>query len=301
MTYEPVVAQHRLADLDLFSDASLADLIDHHPRSLLEIFAPDRGSRGEEGWKAVAIGDATGREVLTAVERGRLWVLVSHVHESHPRFAELREQLVSELDCVIPGFSGQTMSVTVLVSSPTATVPYHLDGIPNLLWHIRGEKRAWLYPPDEDEFVDPRAVEDIVVGESPEYLPYDPTFERAAQAIRLSSGQVLAFPHYAPHRVENLSGLNVSLNTDVHTLRTERRNFVRMANRYFSRRLHLPVHARVTDGAAARTKRVVFRTMRRIGLDRKHVRRPTPAPTLRIDPNAADGLSPIVDALAEAP
>jgi hypothetical protein len=74
-----------------------------------------------------------------------------------------------------------------------------------------------------------------------------------------------------------------------------------MANRYFSRRLHLPVHARVTDGAAARTKRVVFRTMRRIGLDRKHVRRPTPAPTLRIDPNAADGLSPIVDALAEAP
>jgi Cupin-like domain len=294
-TYEPVIAQHRLAELDLFSNASLADRIERHPRSLLEIFSPDPGARGEEGWKPVALGGATGQDVIDAVERGRIWVLLPRVHENDPEFNELNAKIRDEMTEVIPGFVGETMTSTVLISSPTATVPYHLDGIPNLLWHIRGEKRAYLYPPDVDEFVDPRFVEDILVNDAPEYIPYDPDFESAALPFDLTSGQVLAIPHYAPHRVENLSGLNVSLNTELDTVRTRRRNAVRMANRYFSRRMHLPVHSRVVEGNGARAKRVALRMAHRVGLDRQHARPPKSEPLLRIDPNAPEGVSPILD------
>lgn len=292
-TYTAVIAQHRLAGFDVFTDASLADAIDRHPRSLLEIFAPLDGSRAEAGWRPVAIGDATGEEVLAAVTRGRLWVLLPRVHLTNPGFADLQEELSEELAGVVPEFAPQTLTSTVLVSSPTASVPYHLDGIPNLLWHIRGEKRIFLYPPDVDAFVDPRVVEDIIIGEAPEYLDYDADFESAATAIDLHPGQVLAIPHYAPHRVENVSGLNVSLNTELTTLRTQRRNGVRMANRFFSRRMHLPVSSRESTGTAARAKRASYRALRRAGFDRKHVRRPTPDAQLRIDASAADGVTPI--------
>jgi hypothetical protein len=292
-TFTAVIAEHRLAELELFSDASIVDVIDRHPRSLLEIFAPIDGSRAEAGWRSVAVGDASGEEVLAAVEHGRLWVLLPRVHLTHPGFASLQEQLSDELAGVVPEFAPQTLTSTLLVSSPTASVPYHLDGIPNLLWHVRGEKRIFLYPPDVDEFVDPRVVEDIIIGESPEYLGYNPDFESAASTLDLSPGQVLAIPHYAPHRVENLSGLNVSLNTELTTLRTQRRNGVRMANRFFSRRLHLPVSSRESTGVMARAKRASYRALRRAGFDRRHVRRPMPEPGLRIDPSAPDGVAPI--------
>lgn len=292
-TYTAVVADHRLAEFDVFSDASIADAIDRHPRSLLEIFAPLDGSRAEAGWRPVAIGDATGAEVLAAVARGRLWVLLPRVHLTNAGFADLQEELSEELGTVVPEFAPQTLTSTLLVSSPTASVPYHLDGIPNLLWHIRGEKRIFLYPPDVDAFVDPRVVEDIIVGEAPEYLDYNADFESAATTVDLHPGEVLAIPHYAPHRVENVSGVNVSLNTELTTLRTQRRNGVRMANRFFARRLHLPVDSRESTGTMASAKRASYRALRRVGLDGKHVRRPTPDAQLRIDPSATDGVVPI--------
>ena len=269
-------------------------LLDRHPRSLLEIFAPEPGMRSRDGWRRVDPGDADGRAVLDAVVRGSLWVLLPQVQRHDEAFAELNSRLDTELTEIIPGFVEGTMTSTLLVSSPTATVPYHVDTIPNLLWHVRGEKSARIYPADDDTFVDPRHVEDILAGDSPEYLPYDPDFERAVVSIDLVPGDVLAFPHYAPHRVENTAGLNVSLNTELDTMRTRRRNHVRIANRYFSRAWHLPMHGRAGEGRMASAKRVAHRAVRRLGLDAHHARPPAPAPQLRIDPDAPEGISPIV-------
>jgi hypothetical protein len=58
---------------------------------------------------------------------------------------------------VLPG----TPHCSLLISSPGAMVDYHANPGPNILWHVRGNKRVWIYPAGNQRFLDRTLVEDI--------------------------------------------------------------------------------------------------------------------------------------------
>jgi hypothetical protein len=265
ITKTPVVARHRLHDLDLFTDEALGLLLEAHPAHLIEAYSTGNDSSSEPEWRRVDVVTTPGSQLIDAVRSGRLWLNVLRVDRHHPEFRELQAQLATEWAGVVPGLIPAATSSTLLISSPTATVPYHVDAAPNVLLHVRGRKRVWVYPSDNDVFVSAERIGSLLGGRNDEFIPYDPRFDGAAWTFDLGPGDMIAFPHHGPHRVENLEGLNVSLSTEVMSHRIEQRNAVRRANHFYRERLHVPLRSTRTTGPAARLKCNSFRAVTWLG------------------------------------
>jgi hypothetical protein len=294
-----VEGTHHLHELDLFGDDALIRLLDRHPRKELQAFTMGTDATRPEDWKPVEIGDATGEDLMTCVRKGRLWLNILNVNRAHDEFASLQDGLLAGLAPYpsdrIPG----SEHLVLLISSPGAMVYFHADPTPNVLWHIRGEKRLWVYPANNDYFVDRTIMEDIFAFVRDEELPYRPEFDDAAMAFDLRPGQFLAWPLNSPHRVVNADSLNVSLSAEFDTNESRRRTLVYTANRYFSRKLHLPSRSVRETGAASATKRFLFRAARKARLTRSDPRFDY-VTELRIDPAAPEGVSPLEGAVRTA-
>jgi hypothetical protein len=290
LTSSVVQTTHQLTDLDLFSDESLAEVLDRLPRQRLQVFTTGTDPSQPGDWTAVDVGDASGADVLAAVREGRLFVNARLVDRDEREYGLLRDRLFGELeafrDDIVPG----SPSLTLLITSPNVVVYYHLDSGPNMLWHVRGEKQVWVYPPLNEYFVDRATLEDIFAGVHHEIVPYQGEFDDAALRFDLRPGHLLSWPQNSPHRITNTDTLNVSLSGEFDTRNSFRRHLVYVANRYFSRRLHLPVHSTRETGLASATKRLVYRACRKAGFDdtslsNVHMTR------LQLDPNCPGSLA----------
>ena len=140
--------------------------------------------------------------------------------------------------------------------------------------------------------VDRQTLEDIYVAAHEEYVPYSSDFDEGARIFDLRPGEVLAWPQNSPHRVENTTGVNVSLSCEFATGASRRRELLWCGNRYLSRNLHLPVRSTRETGAMAAAKRLTFRAARKARLVRFRPRHVYVA-TVRVDPEAPDGLRPM--------
>jgi hypothetical protein len=299
LTSSPLLSSHELAELDLFRDASLARVLDAHPRQDLQAFTMGTDPASPDDWTPVEVGDASGVDLLRAVATGRLWLNVLHVNRSHQGFAKVQDELFAGLARLRPDLITESLHSTLLVSSPGALVYYHADAGPNVLWHVRGEKRIWVYPPQNDYFVDRRILEDIFASVREENLPYRPEFDQAAVTFDLCPGQTIAWPQNAPHRVENGDSVNVSLTTEFDTRGSRRRTLVYCANRFFSRRFRVPCRSTRETGVSSALKQFTYRVLRKARLERT---RPsyTYLTGLRIDPSAPGGVAPLGETVRTA-
>ncbi len=277
----PLIGSHSLHELELFSDDCLAALLDRHPREhLYALTMGNDPTRWDENRLALHDG-LSGRELLTAVKRGRLWLNVKRVDEHEPEYARIVRELYEQLMTLVPGFTVDAVKTTLLISSPRALVYYHVDGAPSLLWHLRGEKRVWMYPALDERFIARELLEDIHAGVAHEYVPYEPHFDRHAQARVLVPGQFASWPQNAPHRVTNLDSLNVSLNTEHYTPASRRRARVYSANRFLRTKLKIFDLSTNERGLRAYAKSVLHRGASLAGLDERTMKRHVP--TMRID------------------
>jgi hypothetical protein len=287
----PLNARHRLHEpptADLFSDAGLEDLLDRMPRDRVHIYTMGTDPARPEDWASVAQSDLPGAELLEAVGRGRLWLNILRVDESIEEMRELVDRMYAELAALRPGFAPIRRKATLLVSSPASQVYFHADTQPNLLWHVRGRKRVWVYPALDGRFCSTVDLQKIFTNETEEELPYDPAWDSEATVYDLVPGDVASWPQNAPHRVVNVEGLNVSLSTEHTTRETQRRGNVWAANRVLSSRLHLPVSATKESGPSAAAKVLTIRAARRAGLFQPPVFERVP--TFEVDPEAPDAL-----------
>src|SRR5262245_25564194 len=69
----PMVAKHRLHQERLFSDAELIAVLDSHPRHQLQAFTMGTDTANIGDWQPVDIAGSTGKDMLAAIRRGRLW------------------------------------------------------------------------------------------------------------------------------------------------------------------------------------------------------------------------------------
>jgi hypothetical protein len=287
-----VLAEHKLDQSELFSDASLAAIVEQHPEHLLHAltmgFDPMQSSDNEK----VQHAGVSGVDVLEAVRRGRLWLNITNIDAVDPRFRELTDQLYSGVRAQNPSFRVDETHATLLISSPGAMVYYHVDGPPSFLWHIRGRKRVWVYPAQDESLLSRAMLEDVFAGVRQEYVPYQSSFDDRAEIFDLEPGQCAMWVQNAPHRVSNLDSFNVSLVTDHYTDEARRRARVYRANRFLRAKAHVP-HRFLSageNGPLAVAKVSVHKACSLLKLDDK-IAKAHRAPSRRIDASASNGLS----------
>ncbi len=265
-----LLARHRLQDSEMFSDAGLIRILDRHPREDLHVYTMGSDLRAQE-WRMGESGGLSGERLLEAATRGHLWYNLLRMSRHHADYAELVAQIYGELESTCPGFRSFNRSANLLISSPSALVFYHADAPLNILWHIRGRKRCWVYPFDDPRFVSQENRERVFApGEEGEELPYDESFDAAAQIFDLEPGQILTWPQNTPHRIENLEGLNVSLSTEHYTAEARRRQAVFLANHSFRQLLPFGFRSSELYGIGPALKANAFRVARRLGLVARH-------------------------------
>jgi hypothetical protein len=266
LTSSVIRSHHRLAELSEFADDRLPALLDRHPREKLQAYAP--GASGVSDWPAVDLGAADGAALLDAVSLGTLWLNVIDVDAFDEQARALQARLFDEIARVVPDLLPGTMGSTLLISSPGASVPFHLDPEPNVLWQLQGRKRIYMYPAANDAFVTRETREDLFAGYAREFADYESDFDEAALIEEVAAGDLIAWPQNGPHRIVNLEGMNVTLSTIFQTRRSRRRRRVYCANRFLNRSLHLPARSTAEHGLASTMKVGAFGAARRLGLAR---------------------------------
>ncbi len=233
---KPVVWQHSLATSSLFSDEALIWLIENHPRDHADFCTMDRGASDRASWRGGDPGSHSGAELLKAVRQGRLWINLRKTCNIHPQYQAILHDMTTQLRDKMPGFKPTSMMGGLLISSPTAAVPYHIDRSDVMLWHIRGHKRLWVYPLNEETLPE-REVEEILLHEHNDDVPYNPAVENQAMVLDLEPGMAVSWPLHGPHRVENLGDLNVSITVEWSGMPTVIQNGAHITNGILRRKL----------------------------------------------------------------
>jgi len=298
LEHEILLAPHRLHESGLFDDENLIRMLDRHPPRDLGINTMgDTASRFE--WREGDRNGVSAEVLLDLVRRGRLWINLRKVRKHHPECRDAIDAMYDELEAKSPGFQAQQRTANLLISSPGALVHYHLDVPVNMLWHIRGQKRVWVYPLEE-RFVSQANIEGICAGEFAEDLPYDESLDQHARVFDVQPGQMLTWPQNTPHRVTNLQGMNVSLSTEHTNRRALRQLNVHSANRFLRSACGLACRSTNVDGPSAHLKQVLSRVVRRFDkLKPKPAMMGNQYPvTFKVDPAAPLGFT-LLDAVRE--
>jgi hypothetical protein len=259
-----LVARHTLAESGLFTDQALVEIIDRHP---IEDFSVNTMGPDPDvfDWREGHRNGVPAERLLDLVRNGQLWINCRKMLNHHPEIARAIHALYDEIEANNPSFQAEDRTANLLISSPTAWVPYHVDMPVNMLWHIRGVKRIWVYPPFDERFASPEVLGKVCSGEWTEDVPYDRSFDRYALVFDAQPGQLITWPQLTPHRVTNLEGLNVSLSTEHKNARARRRINVHTANHLLRTRLGIPCRGVEIEGMAAHAKQTVARSFRYVG------------------------------------
>lgn len=256
-----LLAPHRLQESGLFTDEGLAALLDKHPSTALTVATMGWDNDTFE-WRDGDRNGVASEMLLDLVRKGRLWLNLRRVQDFHPECARLIGRLYDELEQKSPGFRARQRSANLLISCPGAIVHYHLDIPVNMLWHLRGSKRVWVYPSFDERFAPHEFIEKIAAAEQPEDIPYDPSYDQYALAFDVHPGQLLTWPQMTPHRVQNLEGFNVSLSTEHFNSISKKRVNVHLANRYLRQTFGWPCHSTEVHGVVPSLKQAAIRGVR---------------------------------------
>ncbi len=294
------VGQHDYHALPLFEDSALIALLDNYPRRWLQAFTMGEDPVKRDQWKCVDIApSSSGADLWRAVQVGRLWFNLTHIEEHSQEYADLINRMYENIGKRCPHLENPTANYsTLLISSPTAQVYYHVDAEPNMLWHFRGKKRVWIYPAMDTRFTPQAYLEDIYAGEVDENIPYKADFDQFAESCVLSPGDVASWPHNGPHRIVNQESVNVSLATSYYTPRIYRRQYVQLANRFLLRGIGVRSRSMDEQGLMPSLKRFSYRVINKIKPFKRINRSATYVTDLQVDPDSALGIRQLDSAQA---
>lgn len=247
-----VRARHRLHQASEFSDFALAELIERHPRELTDICTMGTDATDRDSWKAGERGHLSGMQLLEAVREGRLWIQLREVMNRDEVYKPIFGALFDQLKKLNPGYAPMRAYGSLIISSPSAQAFYHSDVSETIFLHVRGRKRFRVYPPHAPWLSD-QSMEAILHKDQTEDIPFDPRWDEDAASFDLAPGDFLTWPLHAPHRVENLEDLNVSMTCEVVTRESMMKNAVLHANGALRRMGFAPVSTRA-DGLQAYAK-----------------------------------------------
>lgn len=281
--------QHNFAESGLFTDEKLAELIERYPREYYMINTMTaQGDKPE--WRSGEINNISGEKVLQALTDGRIWLALRRFDVVCPEYDELVHQAFADMEALQPGLKTFKHNSSMLISSPGARVLYHAD-IPYVcLFHVRGRKKLWLYDADNKTHLPDRTLEGVVLRETEEEISYDEAWDKDAREVVLEPGDALSWQLNAPHRVDNLDGLNVSITTDYFTPYAKKKYGVYYTNGVMRRKYGITPKSTAVDGLGAYAKCAAALALKKSGLMKANERQMIS--TFVLDP---DNIGQIID------
>ncbi|WP_426436853.1 cupin-like domain-containing protein [Bradyrhizobium genosp. P] len=256
----PIRLEHSMHKQPAFSMDDLARLIEIYPREHYSLVKTGpKGSR--RVWREGEIGKLSGRQVIEAISRGGLWLNLRNVTAIDRRYRDMINRMFGEISVKVPGFDAPTHQAGILISSPDAQVYYHADLPGQGLIQIAGRKRVYVYP-NTAPFIRPEHLENIALFDVEVDVPYEPWYDWHAQVIDLEPGQMLNWPLNAPHRVENLDTVNISVTVSYVNDDIRRAQILHLANGMLRHRFGYKPRSRSIRGPTFLAKQVMQKLLR---------------------------------------
>ena len=124
--------------------AALAGLIETLPRENYVLMHTGPVGSDKKLWEEGEIADLSGEDVIKAIRRGNLWLLIRQEDVSDP-MSRLLQDIYEEIDTnVADGYPTFNRISDILISSPSAQVYYHFDHNGQTLWQVHGSKRVYV-------------------------------------------------------------------------------------------------------------------------------------------------------------
>lgn len=281
--------QHELKKSGLFTKQALAELIADYPSHKYNLSTMGDDLSNPD-WRDGHIAGMSGKDVIKAIENGRMWLNLRNVQEISPKYATLLKDIFAEFEERVPGFESFRHNLGILISSPKAQVFYHADVPGQSLWQISGRKRIYIYP-NHEPFLKPKSLEAIIAGEQEEDIPYESWFDDHAEVYDLKSGQMLHWPLNGPHRVVNEDCLNISVTTEHYTNEIRNSYAVNYANHVMRQYLGVKHPSQAINGLAVYPKAALALAWKKLNLNksRKFVR----MIDFKADPNGHLGMTDV--------
>ena len=210
-----IKGKHNLHERPAFSREGLIEFLDRIDPENMSIFT-HRESGNHVAFSLVDRANLGGEDLFKAIETGSIWVNLHRIQRVGQDYADITDEIEASLEVIHPNLRARQWHHKILISSPGILVPYHVDPMENLLWHISGPKQFYNYP-GTAEFAGAEAIEAILLQQQDEDVPYDPAYEASASVHDLLPGEFISWPQYTPHRVANGDGVNVSVTTEFFT------------------------------------------------------------------------------------
>jgi hypothetical protein len=259
-SHQPIRLEHDMHKLPAFSMDELARLIENYPREHYSLIKT--GAKGASRvWREGEFGRLGGRQVIEAISRGGLWLNLRNITSVDRRYRDLVDQMFAEIAARVPGFEAPKHQAGILISSPDAQVYYHADLPGQGLLQIAGRKRVYVYP-NTPPFIRPEHLEDIALFDVEVDIPYAAWYDKHAQVIDLEPGQMLNWPLNAPHRVENLGTVNISMTVSYVNDDIRRAEIVNLANGLLRHRFGYQPKGRALRGPSYLAKAVMQKLQR---------------------------------------
>jgi hypothetical protein len=258
--HQPICLRHQLHQTELFSRAQLARLIEVYPREHYSLVRTG-GQEGSRVWREGDIGNLSGAQVIDAISRGHLWLNLRNVTTVDGRYRTMVDQMFNEIAARVPDFNAHVRQAGILISAPDAKVHYHADLPGQGLIQIAGRKRVYVYP-SSPPFITPEHLENIALFDVEVDVPYSEWYDRHALVFDLEPGQMLNWPLNAPHRVENLNTVNISMTVSWVDDAISRAQKLHLANGLLRHRFGYQPKSRSIAGASYWSKAVLQKLMR---------------------------------------
>jgi len=258
-----ITVKHRLSETGLFTDDALARLLDKHPSNQLDVCTmsqehelyPNKFRTGD-------FRDCDGKTLIEAAKAGKVWINVRKAMNIHPEYKAVLDEMYGAI-AEITGKPTFNARGGILISSPAARVPYHCDQTETILWHVRGKKRIYLYPPTE-KYLPDEAYQSIITNDREDDIPYTDDLDKGARVFDLGEDEMISWRLNAPHRVDNQSYC-ISVTTEYSTKESAFKNSVMFTNAVL--RQKFGVKARWADASMPEKyiKSVAGRVLRKVG------------------------------------
>lgn len=219
-----LTVSHNLAETGLFTDEALAVLLDKHPSQKLDVCTMSHDNElYPNKFRTGDFRDCDGKSLIKAAKAGKIWINVREAMNIHPEYKTVLDAMYGEI-ALITGKPSFNARGGILISSPAAKVPFHCDQTETILWHIRGKKRMYLYPPTQ-EFLPDDVYQSIITQDLQDDIPYTKGMDKSANVFDLAPGEMISWQLNAPHRVDNQSYC-VSVTTEYSTKESAFKNSI---------------------------------------------------------------------------
>jgi hypothetical protein len=226
---------HLLAGHALFEIPRLIALCEKVPSAQVAVYQTDSASPGDR--PKVFTGEWNPAALIASLPKGKTRLRLSGVQTCDEEYRLLHQQILDEVD-ELSGFAlGREIgwsSMTILLSSPGVTTPYHIDHQSNLLFQLRGRKHVCIFDPHDRRVLGETTIERYYGGDK-HAAEYRDELQNLAATYELTPGAALHNPPLGPHWVRNGDEFSVSMSINYSLRESESRARAYQVNRYLRR------------------------------------------------------------------